>query len=109
MGWWQISADTLAGSRFVISPLAETTASLIALDRGVAAHPGERQWLDAHRAAYRAYAIDHPVIPAIMRVAATRWWVPSLVTAPPSAATKCPSTMNWDTSPACRQPRSPPT
>jgi DNA-binding transcriptional ArsR family regulator len=83
MGWWQVSADTLAGSRFVISPLAETTASLIALDQGVAAHPGERQWLDAHHAAYRDYADDHPVVPALMRVAATRWWVPSVITAPP--------------------------
>jgi DNA-binding transcriptional ArsR family regulator len=83
MGWWQVSADTLAGSRFVISPLAETTASLIALDRGVAAHPGERQWLDAHRAAYQRYTRDHPVVPAILRVAAARWWVPALVTAPP--------------------------
>ena len=25
MGWWQVSADTLAESRFVISPLAEAT------------------------------------------------------------------------------------
>ena len=42
MGWWQVSADTLAGSRSVISPLAEATASLIVLHRGTAAHPGER-------------------------------------------------------------------
>ena len=28
MGWWQVNADTLARSRFVISPLAETFASL---------------------------------------------------------------------------------
>jgi len=83
MGWWQVSADTLAGSRFVISPLAETTASLLALEHGVAAHPGERQWLDAHQAAYRAYASDHPVIPALMRAAAARHWVPAAITAPP--------------------------
>ena len=31
MGWWQVNADTLAGSRFVLSPLAETTACLIVL------------------------------------------------------------------------------
>ena len=43
MGWWQVNADTLARSRFVISPLAETTASLLALERGTAAHPGERR------------------------------------------------------------------
>ena len=33
MGGWIVSADTLAASRFVISPLAETTASLMALHR----------------------------------------------------------------------------
>ncbi len=26
MGWWQVSAYTLAGSRFALSPLAETFA-----------------------------------------------------------------------------------
>jgi DNA-binding transcriptional ArsR family regulator len=83
MGWWQVGADTLAGSRFVISPLAETTASLLALERGAAAHPGERQWLDAHQTPYRAYAGDHPVIPALMRAAAALYWVPALITAPP--------------------------
>jgi hypothetical protein len=34
MGWWQVNADTLAGSRFVFSPLAEATASLISLENG---------------------------------------------------------------------------
>jgi DNA-binding transcriptional ArsR family regulator len=83
MGWWQVSADALAGGRFVISPLAETTASLLALELGTAAHPGERQWLGAHRAAYLRYASDHPAIPAIMRATEGRRWIPSLVTLPP--------------------------
>ena len=38
LGWWQLNADTLAGSRFVISPLAEAIASLIAADRGDRQH-----------------------------------------------------------------------
>ena len=70
MGWWQVSADTLARSRFVISPLAETTASLLALERGAAAHPGERRWLDAHQAAYRGYVKDHRTSPGS---SASRW------------------------------------
>lgn len=85
MGWWQVSADVLAGSKFVVSPLAEATASLIALERGTAAHPGEREWLAAHRAAYLRYAQGHPAIPALMRVAAGYKWVPSLITVAPSA------------------------
>jgi DNA-binding transcriptional ArsR family regulator len=83
MGWWKVSTDSLAGSRFVISPLAETTASLLALEGGTAAHPGERQWLDAHHAAYRDYVKDHPVIPALIRVAAGHRWIPMLITAAP--------------------------
>lgn len=83
MGWWKVSTDGLAASRFVISPLAETTASLLALERGTAAHPGERQWLDVHHAAYRGYAKDHPAIPALIRVAARHRWIPMLITVAP--------------------------
>lgn len=45
MGWWQISADTLAASRFALSPLSETLAALRLLHVARAAHPGEREWL----------------------------------------------------------------
>jgi DNA-binding transcriptional ArsR family regulator len=85
MGWWQVSTDALAGGRFVISPLAETTASLLALEHGTAAHPGERRWLDTHRAAYLRHAKEHPAIPAILRTAAGRRWIPLLITVPPAA------------------------
>jgi DNA-binding transcriptional ArsR family regulator len=85
MGWWQVSTDALAGGRFVISPLAETTASLLALEHGTAAHPGERRWLDTHRAAYFRHAKEHPAIPAILRAAAGRRWIPLLITVPPVA------------------------
>lgn len=53
MGWWQISTDTLASSRFVVSPLAETVASLSTLERATAAHPRERAWLERWLPAYR--------------------------------------------------------
>jgi DNA-binding transcriptional ArsR family regulator len=85
VSWWQVSADTLAGSRFVVSPLAETTASLLALERGAAVHPGERAWLDAHRAAYQRYAADHPEVPRLIRAAVARCWIPALITSPPAA------------------------
>jgi DNA-binding transcriptional ArsR family regulator len=85
MGWWQISADTLARSRFVISPLAETTASLLMLERGTAAHPGERRWLDAHQAAYRGYVKDHPDVPWLMRLSLARCWIPAVITSAPAS------------------------
>lgn len=75
MGWWKVSADTLAASRFVISPLAETTASLITLQRGTAAHPGDRSWLDAHRPAYREFLAGDPVTALAVRAALGQRWI----------------------------------
>jgi DNA-binding transcriptional ArsR family regulator len=75
MGWWKLSADTLATSRFVISPLAETTAGLISLQRGTAAHPGERTWLDAHLPAYRERLAGDPVTALALGAALGRHWI----------------------------------
>ncbi|MEU6499607.1 helix-turn-helix domain-containing protein [Streptomyces californicus] len=83
MGWWQISADTLAGSRFVVSPLAEAVASLLLLERAVAAHPGERAWLAEHLPAYRRRAAEDPVSALVIRSAlAPRWTADFLGAAP---------------------------
>jgi DNA-binding transcriptional ArsR family regulator len=84
MGWWRVNADTLAGSRFVISPLAEATASLIALERGTAAHPGERAWLDAHQTAYRKRLAGDPVTALLVRAALGRHWIADFLTLAPA-------------------------
>lgn len=83
MGWWQVSADTLAGSRFVPSPLAETTAALIVLHRDWAAHPGERAWLDTHRAAWRARLAADPVTALLLDTGIRPRWIAGLFTIPP--------------------------
>ena len=75
MGWWRVGADTLAASRFVISPLAEATASLITLHQGTAAHPGERTWLDAHQRAYRERLAGDPVTALALRAALGHRWI----------------------------------
>ncbi|KRV50615.1 ArsR family transcriptional regulator [Wenjunlia vitaminophila] len=87
MGYWEVSADTLAGSRFALSPLAETLASLCVLHRGVASHPGERAWLDAHLPAYRRRLADDPVTALLFRAALGRRWTADFLTLPPSGAT----------------------
>lgn len=84
MGWWQVNADTLAGSRFVLSPLAEVTASLIALERGAAAHPGERSWLGTHRPAYRERLAGDPVTALLVRAALGRHWIADFLTPAPA-------------------------
>jgi DNA-binding transcriptional ArsR family regulator len=85
MGWWQVNADTLAGSRFVISAMAEATASLIALERGMAAHPGERVWLDAHQPAYQERLAGDPVTALLVRAALGHRWITDFFAPTPAA------------------------
>ncbi|MFF5422518.1 transcriptional regulator, partial [Streptomyces misionensis] len=84
MGLWRISADTLAGSRFVVSPLAETVAALKALERGRPDHPGERAWLDAHLPAHRARRAADPVTALLVAVALGGSWNADFVTPTPT-------------------------
>ncbi|MFI8168046.1 ArsR/SmtB family transcription factor [Streptomyces sp. NPDC085931] len=74
MGWWQINADTLAGSRFVISPFAEAFGSLRLLQSAEAAHPGERRWLDAHLPDYRRRLARDPVTALLVRAGIGAEW-----------------------------------
>lgn len=68
--------------------LAETIASLKALERGTAAHagahPGERAWLDAHLPAYRARQAADPVTALLVRSAFGRAWNADFITPTPS-------------------------
>src|SRR5271169_704100 len=81
---WPVNADTLAESRFVSSPLAEATASLIVLERGAAAHPGERTWLDAHQSAYRERLASDPVTALLVRAALGHHWIADFFTIAPA-------------------------
>ncbi|NUP42004.1 MAG: winged helix-turn-helix transcriptional regulator [Streptomyces sp.] len=83
MGFWQVNADTLAGGRFVVSPLAETIAALKTLERGTAAHPGERAWLAAHLPAYRAGQAADPITALLVRAALGRTWNATFLTPTP--------------------------
>ncbi|MCC9305855.1 transcriptional regulator [Kitasatospora sp. RB6PN24] len=85
MSWWEITADTLAASRFVISPLAETTAALKLLDRASAADPGERNWLAAHLPAYRAWLAADLVTARLVRVGLGGPWNATFLTPTPDA------------------------
>ncbi|MFI8189740.1 ArsR/SmtB family transcription factor [Streptomyces sp. NPDC085946] len=83
MGWWQITADTLARSRFVLSPLAETFASLRLLHTARASHPGERAWLDARLPAYRRRLADDPVTALLVRAGLGPEWIADFLTPVP--------------------------
>ncbi|MFI6401543.1 ArsR/SmtB family transcription factor [Streptomyces sp. NPDC050548] len=79
MGWWQLNADTLARSRFVLSSFAETFASLKLLHAGVGAHPGEQEWLRDHLPGYRRQLAADPVTGALVRAALGRSWIADFV------------------------------
>ncbi|MFI9602797.1 winged helix-turn-helix domain-containing protein [Streptomyces sp. NPDC052043] len=83
MGWWQVNADTLAGSRFLLSPLAETFASLKLLHAGAGGHPGEQAWLRAHLPAYRRLLADDPVTALLVRAGLGRDWIADFLTPTP--------------------------
>ncbi|MFF9005442.1 transcriptional regulator [Streptomyces goshikiensis] len=83
MGWWRIDTDALAGSRFVVSALAETTAALMALRWRSAGHPGERDWLAARLPAFQEYLAAEPVTAEVLRAALGRQWIADYLTPPP--------------------------
>ncbi|MFF3913103.1 ArsR/SmtB family transcription factor [Streptomyces sp. NPDC001852] len=83
MGLWQLNADTLALSRFVVSPLAETFAGLKLLHTQDAAHPGEQQWLRTHLPAYRARLAADPVTALLVRAGLGREWIADFLTPAP--------------------------
>ncbi|MFF9837938.1 ArsR family transcriptional regulator [Streptomyces sp. NPDC020422] len=83
MGWWRIGTDSLAGSRFVISPLAEAVAALKTLHTATAAHPGERAWLAGHLPAYRARLAAEPLDALLVRAAFGPTWNADFLTPTP--------------------------
>ncbi|MFF0015908.1 winged helix-turn-helix domain-containing protein [Streptomyces sp. NPDC005374] len=83
MGWWLVDADTLVRSRFVISPYAETFASLNLLEGGVGAHPGETAWLRAHLPGYRALLAADPLTAPLVRGGLGQGWIADFLTPTP--------------------------
>ncbi|MFE4590769.1 ArsR/SmtB family transcription factor [Streptomyces laurentii] len=83
MGWWHIGTDSLAGSRFVLSPLAETIAALKTLHAAAGGHPGERAWLAAHLPAYRERLAAHPPDALLVRAALGPAWNADFLTPTP--------------------------
>ncbi|MBB2941635.1 DNA-binding transcriptional ArsR family regulator [Actinoplanes lutulentus] len=85
MGWWNVDADTLAGSRFVRSPLAEVTAGLMVLHKGGVGDPEfRRSHLSSYRARLDADPIDAALVGAVLR---PRWVADFASPAPPLVET----------------------
>src|SRR5690349_17167895 len=70
MGSWRVSADLLASSRFVLSPMAETVAALTLLE--VPRGPWQQAFHAANRDAFAEMLARHPVRRDLVR----RAWRP---------------------------------
>lgn len=92
MGLWQLNADTLVRSRFVISPFAETFAALKLLHAGTAAHPGEQAWLRDHLPGYRARLAADPATAQLVRAGVSRTWIADFL---------CPTQKDGETFEGC--------
>jgi DNA-binding transcriptional ArsR family regulator len=84
MGVWLVTADVLAASRFVTSPLMETVNAL-----GVLAarnpQPWERDWLARHRQAFLDRIKADPFSTALARAMQSGRWLPVDLSVPPRA------------------------
>ena len=83
MGLWQLNADTLARSRFVLSSFAETFAALKLLHAGVGTHPGEQVWLRDHLPEYRRLLAADPVTGLLVRAGLGRHWIADFLSPTP--------------------------
>jgi DNA-binding transcriptional ArsR family regulator len=83
MGEWRIAADVLARSRFVVSPLQETVATVVSLARGGAV-PGLRGWAAAERPAFRARLAVDPFAAMLVETAFRPTWIADFLITPPT-------------------------
>jgi DNA-binding transcriptional ArsR family regulator len=84
VGIWVVGADVLAGSRFAVSPLAETIATLLRL-AGLEAEPVPREQASfrEQRALFGARMGGDPVGAAFVAAAFQPTWTADFVTTPP--------------------------
>ncbi|NUR80441.1 MAG: winged helix-turn-helix transcriptional regulator [Dermatophilaceae bacterium] len=83
MGTWQISADLLARSRFVVSPRIETVGALNDLVRP--SDPEGRALAAAHGEAFRAMLDAHPVRRTVLDHSWKPQWISDWLCLPPAA------------------------
>src|SRR4051812_37009219 len=83
MGIWLIDADVLAGSRFRISALAETVATLGVLAGSRPHSPGQLTRPAQQRAAFQTRMADDPVGRAFLKAALLPTWLTDILCPPP--------------------------
>jgi DNA-binding transcriptional ArsR family regulator len=85
VGVWLVTADVLAGSRFQVSTLAETVATLYVLMQRRPNRPGQLAQPAQLQAAFRSRMADDPVGRAFLAWAFRPAWLVDFLCAPPTA------------------------
>ncbi|WP_431962405.1 helix-turn-helix domain-containing protein [Actinacidiphila sp. bgisy160] len=79
----RLSSLALSRSRFALSPLAETLASLWVLGAGYC-DPWLASWYDRHRGAFSAAVDADPFAKGLLRLLASTKWMPAHIVLPPA-------------------------
>ncbi|HEX3825402.1 MAG TPA: winged helix-turn-helix domain-containing protein [Mycobacteriales bacterium] len=82
MGFWEVGADELATSRFVVSPLLETVAALMVLVRG-RPRLEARDWHQTHRPEFERYLAGNASQQVLIDVLLRPRWVADFLAPPP--------------------------
>jgi DNA-binding transcriptional ArsR family regulator len=80
---WRIDADVLAGSRFVVSPLAETVGGLVAFGGQHPISAVQRAWLAEHGPAFDERWGRDPFVRPFLRDAIRPGWIADFLIKPP--------------------------
>lgn len=85
MGVWQIGADELAQSRFMVSPFIETVGALRSFIRRDPP-PEAADWYRTHVADFRAYVAADSLRPPLVQALFRPRWIADFLTPPPDPA-----------------------
>lgn len=78
----KVDAESLARTRFALSPMAETLGALLLLASGQR-DPWRADWIDEHRTTVTSMAAVDPVLGELIRVLPRTRWLPDFLTPPP--------------------------
>jgi DNA-binding transcriptional ArsR family regulator len=79
----RLSSQALSRSRFALSPLAETVASMILLTKAQMANPWLAEWHGRHHADFASAVTGDPFAAGLVRLLSSTRWLPAFVTVPP--------------------------
>lgn len=83
----RLSPESVARSRFALSPLAETVSAMITLARADV-DPWLEPWASAHRPRFQHWLADDRFVAGFVSLASSTKWLPAPLTIPPGGGMK---------------------